>query len=148
MDKEQFTTLISLKRDADFFSEKRKILEKQLLDNEHYVKLCEEEKEYNTKYSAQRKIVEWLWKENNMNWTSSFEWGSIRFATKKSVVMKDESMFRDYVNEKNMNDIFYKMELKKSEFTKYVESKEIEWEKVPWAEIEETIWITVFVDDK
>lgn len=141
--------LVALKSQVEMLTEQRKDRQQELLnDDEVYANFKALEDEKQAEYDALREEVAKMWKELDVNWKIQTSNWAVSFSYVRNYVMKDEEKFMWYCKSKNILEQMYKMELRKTEFKKYVANAEAEGQSIDWVDTEETVAIAVSVNKK
>lgn len=141
--------LVALKSQVEMLTEQRKDRQQELLnDDEIYANFKALEEEKQAEYDALREEVAKMWKELDVNWKIQTSNWAVSFSYVRNYVMKDEEKFMWYCKSKNILEQMYKMELRKTEFKKYVANAEAEGQSIDWVDTEETVAIAVSVNKK
>ena len=141
--------LVALKSQVEMLTEQRKDRQQELLnDDEIYANFKALEEEKQAEYDALREEVAKMWKELDVNWKIQTSNWAVSFSHVRNYVMKDEEKFMWYCKSKNILEQMYKMELRKTEFKKYVANAEAEGQSIDWVDTEETVAIAVSVNKK
>lgn len=141
--------LVALKSQVEMLTEQRKDRQQELLnDDEVYANFKALEDEKQAEYDALREEVAKMWKELDVNWKIQTSNWAVSFSYVRNYVMKDEEKFMWYCKSKNILEQMYKMELRKTEFKKYVATAEAEGQTIDWVDTEETVAIAVSVNKK